>query len=121
MPPSSGSIVATIFEDPAARLLNPRRPAVGSPRARREPEHLTECATAAVWNTFRVLFLFGEYQLDDQRLNLLGPAGPIHLEPQVFGVLHYLIVNRDRVVSKEELLDGVWATASSRSQPSRRG
>lgn len=55
-----------------------------------------------------MLFLFGEYQLDDQRLTLSGPAGPIHLEPQVFAVLHYLILNRDRVVSKEELLDGVW-------------
>ena len=55
-----------------------------------------------------MLFLFGEYQLDDQRLTVSGPAGPIHLEPQVFGVLHYLIVNRDRVVTKEELLDRVW-------------
>ena len=57
-----------------------------------------------------MLFLFGEYQLDDQRLTLSGPAGPIHLEPQVFGVLHHLIVNRDRVVTKEELLDRVWGS-----------
>src|SRR5690606_35924561 len=47
-----------------------------------------------LWDTFRVLFQFGEFQLDDQRLTLTGPAGSIHLEPQVFGVLHYLLVNR---------------------------
>lgn len=63
-----------------------------------------------LWDTFRVLFQFGEFQLDDQRLTLTGPAGSIHLEPQVFGVLHYLLVNRDRVVGKEELLDGVWGS-----------
>lgn len=53
-------------------------------------------------------FRFGEFQLDDKRFALSGPAGPVHVEPQVFGLLHHLIVNRDRVVSKEELLDAVW-------------
>jgi predicted ATPase/DNA-binding winged helix-turn-helix (wHTH) protein len=62
----------------------------------------------SAWNNLPVQFQFGEFQLDDQRFTLVGPTGPIHLEPQVFGVLHYLIVNRDRVVSKEEMLDGVW-------------
>ena len=31
------------------------------------------------------------------------------IEPQVFGVLRYLIENRDRVVSKDELVNAVWA------------
>lgn len=53
-------------------------------------------------------FRFGELQLDDKRFTLSGPSGPIHVEPQVFGLLHHLIVNRDRVVPKEELLDAVW-------------
>ncbi|HEX6196721.1 MAG TPA: winged helix-turn-helix domain-containing protein [Jiangellaceae bacterium] len=57
-----------------------------------------------------MLFQFGDFQLDDQLLSLVGPAGPVHLEPQVYGVLHYLIVNRDRVVPKEELFDGVWGS-----------
>jgi predicted ATPase/DNA-binding winged helix-turn-helix (wHTH) protein len=55
-----------------------------------------------------VRFEFGGYCLDDQRLTLTGAAGPVHVEPQVFRVLHHLLVNRDRVVSKEELLDQVW-------------
>lgn len=57
-----------------------------------------------------MLFQFGEYQLDDQRLVLAGPTGQIHVEPQVFGVLQHLIVNRDRVVPKEELLSQVWGS-----------
>jgi predicted ATPase/DNA-binding winged helix-turn-helix (wHTH) protein len=55
-----------------------------------------------------VRFRFGEYQLDVGRFTLTGPAGPVHVEPQVFEVLHHLILNHDRVVSKEELLDTVW-------------
>jgi predicted ATPase/DNA-binding winged helix-turn-helix (wHTH) protein len=55
-----------------------------------------------------VRFQFGEFQLDVGRFTLSGPAGPVHVEPQVFEVLHHLILNRDRVVSKEELLDAVW-------------
>jgi predicted ATPase len=33
-----------------------------------------------------------------------------HLEPQAFDLLVYLLEHRDRVVSKEELLDRVWGT-----------
>jgi predicted ATPase/DNA-binding winged helix-turn-helix (wHTH) protein len=55
-----------------------------------------------------VRFRFGEFLLDVGRFTLSGPAGPVHVEPQVFEVLHHLILNHDRVVSKEELLDAVW-------------
>ncbi len=30
------------------------------------------------------------------------------IEPQVFALLHFLIVNRDRVVSRDEVFDAVW-------------
>jgi predicted ATPase/DNA-binding winged helix-turn-helix (wHTH) protein len=55
-----------------------------------------------------VRFQFGGFRLDDKQFTLSGPDGPVHTEPQVFGLLHHLIVNRDRVVSKEELLDEIW-------------
>jgi predicted ATPase/DNA-binding winged helix-turn-helix (wHTH) protein len=55
-----------------------------------------------------VRFQFGEFQLDDERYTLAGPEGPVHVEPQVFEVLHHLIVNRDRVVAKHELFDAIW-------------
>ena len=32
----------------------------------------------------------------------------VHVEPQVFDVLAYLVEHRDRVVTKAELLDVVW-------------
>jgi predicted ATPase/DNA-binding winged helix-turn-helix (wHTH) protein len=57
-----------------------------------------------------VLFEFGDYRLDDERLSLTGPDGPVHLEPQVFGVLNHLLANRHRAVPKDELLDAVWGS-----------
>jgi DNA-binding winged helix-turn-helix (wHTH) protein len=33
---------------------------------------------------------------------------PVPVEPQVFDVLCYLVEHRERVVTKEELLDNVW-------------
>ena len=62
----------------------------------------------ALWDDGQVRFQFGGFQLDDQRFTLSGPAGPVHVEPQVFELLHYLIVHHDRVVTKEELLDAIW-------------
>src|SRR5262245_14578399 len=74
-----------------------------------------------------VLMDFGGYQLDDDRRTLEGPEGPIHLERQVYDVLHHLLTNRHRVVPKEELLDEVWgdrfvseSTLTSRIKAARR-
>jgi pimeloyl-ACP methyl ester carboxylesterase/DNA-binding winged helix-turn-helix (wHTH) protein len=55
-----------------------------------------------------LIYSFGDYELDT-RLHELRRAGErLHVEPQVFDVLAYLFACRDRVVTKEELLDGVW-------------
>lgn len=48
------------------------------------------------------------WELDIPARQIVGDDGPVHVEPQVFDVLVYLATNRDRVVSKEELLDEVW-------------
>ena len=61
-----------------------------------------------LWDAGRVRFQFGEFQLDDRRFTLTGPAGAVHVEPQVFELLHHLMTNHDRVVPKEELLDTIW-------------
>jgi DNA-binding winged helix-turn-helix (wHTH) protein len=55
-----------------------------------------------------VLYLFEDFSLDSDRRELRGPAGPIRLEPQVFDLLVYLIRNRDRVVTKDDLIAAVW-------------
>jgi TolB-like protein len=46
--------------------------------------------------------------LDDERRELRRGAETIAVEPQVFDLLIYLIRNRDRVVSKDDLIDAIW-------------
>jgi class 3 adenylate cyclase/tetratricopeptide (TPR) repeat protein len=53
-------------------------------------------------------YIFGNYDLDTQRYAFHHAGIPVRLEPQVFNVLAYLIRHRDRVVSKQELLDHLW-------------
>jgi len=55
-----------------------------------------------------VQFLFGDHTLDDDRRELLCGSEPVAVEPQVFDLLIYLVQNRDRVVSKHDLIAAVW-------------
>jgi TolB-like protein len=51
---------------------------------------------------------FGDHVLDIERRELRRGAEPIALEPQVFDLLVYLVRNRGRVVSKDDLIESVW-------------
>jgi TolB-like protein/Flp pilus assembly protein TadD len=53
-------------------------------------------------------FLFGDYALDIARRELHRGGERVSLEPQVFDLLAHLLRNRDRVVSKDELIERVW-------------
>ena len=53
-------------------------------------------------------FQFGGYSVDVDRRELRRGAELIDIGPQVFDLLVYLIRNRDRVFSKDDLLDAVW-------------
>ena len=53
-------------------------------------------------------FLFADHTLDTDRRELRRGAEPIAVEPQVFDLLVYLVENRDRVVSKDDLIASVW-------------
>jgi TolB-like protein/cytochrome c-type biogenesis protein CcmH/NrfG len=55
-----------------------------------------------------VQFVFANHALDTERRNLLRGGQRIAVQPQVFDLLVYLIENRDRVVSKEDLISMVW-------------
>ncbi len=53
-------------------------------------------------------FLFGDYALDTDRRELQSGAAVVPVTPQVFDLLDYLIRNRERVVSKDDLIDAIW-------------
>ena len=53
-------------------------------------------------------FCFADHTLDTERRELYRGSEPIAVEPQVFDLLIYLMENRDRVVSKDDLIASVW-------------
>jgi TolB-like protein len=53
-------------------------------------------------------YLFEEYALDTDLRELYRGADVISIAPQVFDLLDYLIRNRERVVSKDDLINTVW-------------
>jgi TolB-like protein len=55
-----------------------------------------------------VRFAFKDCVLDLQRRELTRGSEPVSVGPQVFDLLVYLVQNRERVVSKDSLLDVVW-------------
>ena len=55
-----------------------------------------------------MLYLFDDFTLDTQLYELRHAGIPCPLEPQVFAILRYLIQHRDRVVTRQELLEHIW-------------
>ena len=51
---------------------------------------------------------FGDVTVDLARMSVSRAGQPVSLEPKTFDVLRYLIEHRDRLVTKEELLDAAW-------------
>src|SRR5215813_11139271 len=59
--------------------------------------------------TANLRYLFEQCSLDTDRRELRCGANLVPIEPQVFDVLEYLIRNRERVVSRDDLLAKIWA------------
>lgn len=55
-----------------------------------------------------MLYAFGPYELDLATVELRVDGKLVDLEPQVFALLALLVENRERVVSKEEIIEKVW-------------
>jgi TolB-like protein len=53
-------------------------------------------------------YLFENYVLDTDRREFHCGTDVVSLAPQVFDLLEYLISNRERVVSKDELIVAIW-------------
>jgi TolB-like protein len=55
-----------------------------------------------------LLFDFENYQLDGARRELRRDGQLVELEPKVFDLLAYVVANRERVVSRDDLIAAVW-------------
>ena len=70
------------------------------------------CATLPVFQSgelgSNLLYSFDNHVLDTDRRELRRGADVVAVEPQVFDLLEYLIRNRERVVSRDDVLAAVW-------------
>ena len=55
-----------------------------------------------------MIFVFDNYVLDTERRELHQGHTLVSVQPQVFDLLEYLIRNRGRVISRDDLLDAIW-------------
>jgi len=56
-----------------------------------------------------VRFRFADYVLDTDRRELTRGSERVQMGPQVFDLLVHLVENRERVVSKDDMLEAVWS------------
>ncbi|MEM6635580.1 MAG: winged helix-turn-helix domain-containing protein [Pseudomonadota bacterium] len=55
-----------------------------------------------------MIYLFGSCRLDTARRVLERHGAPVHVEPQVFDLICYLVQNSGRAISKDEIFDAIW-------------
>src|SRR5258708_2758648 len=64
--------------------------------------------TVATQGNGSLRYLFEDYAFDTDRRELHRGADVVTIAPQVFDLLDYLIRNRERVVSKDDLINAIW-------------
>ena len=86
-----------------------------------------DVASASATRSIVLIFRFKDFEIDVARQELRRADALVHIEPQVFDLLVHLVRNRERIVSRDELIDTVWhgrivsdATLSSRISSARR-
>jgi DNA-binding winged helix-turn-helix (wHTH) protein len=55
-----------------------------------------------------MIYRFGPYELDTAKVELRAGVEIRPVEPQVFALLALLLENRERLVSKDEIIEKVW-------------
>ena len=55
-----------------------------------------------------MIYKFNNIEIDTDKYILLANGNEKSVEPQVFNLITYLVKNKDRVISRDELLDHVW-------------
>jgi TolB-like protein/Tfp pilus assembly protein PilF len=56
----------------------------------------------------KLIYQFNQITLDTAQYRLSLSGNPVAVEPQVFDLLTYLIEHKDRVVTRDELLENLW-------------
>src|SRR5258705_5308630 len=62
-------------------------------------------------------YLFEDYALDTDRRELSRRGDLVRLETQAFDLLEYLMRNRERVFSRDDLIEAIWRAGSSPIRP----
>jgi DNA-binding winged helix-turn-helix (wHTH) protein len=75
----------------------------------RPEDVLIEALIQATGRTAQAVYEFDEYRLDIADERLLRNGVPVPLAPKEFETLRFLIERHGRLVTKQELLDRVWA------------
>ena len=47
--------------------------------------------------------------MDTERHEVIRAGRPVHLSPTEYKLLHYLLINTGRVLSRSQILDQVWS------------
>jgi TolB-like protein len=55
-----------------------------------------------------MIYRFGDFELDLARVELREGGQPCPVEPQVFALLALLVENRERLVSRDEIIEKIW-------------
>lgn len=55
-----------------------------------------------------MIYAFDDFELDADRIELRREGGGISIEPQVFALLLLLVENRERMISKDEIIEKIW-------------
>jgi DNA-binding winged helix-turn-helix (wHTH) protein len=80
-----------------------------NPGTGRPEDVLIEALIQATGRTAQAVYEFDEYRLDIADERLLRDGVPVPLAPKEFETLRLLIERHGRLVTKQELLDRVWA------------
>src|SRR6185436_1309413 len=66
--------------------------------------------TGTYWGMLdcRMRYHFDEFVLDEDSFELFQGGVRLEVQPKVLDVLRYLITHRDRLVTRDELLQQVW-------------
>ena len=56
-----------------------------------------------------MIYRFDEFEIDTRNFQLRKNGAAVEVEPKAFNLLCYLVVNRDRLVTRDELFENIWA------------